>query len=76
MDDIKRILPDEFDCAILGTKHDCMIAIYSYTKIIRVLIKTYYMDYCEAKEHFENDMKKYFDQSDESILLDDLHFVM
>jgi hypothetical protein len=76
MDDIKTILPEEYNSAILGTKHDSEIAVYSLTKIVKLLIKNHHMDFIEAKEHFENDMKHYFDHSTESILLDDLHFVM
>ena len=76
MDDIQTILPEEYNSAILGTKHDSMIAIYSMTKIIKLLIKNEQMDFIEAKEHFENDIKHYFDHSTNSILLDDLHFVM
>lgn len=77
MDDIKRILTKEFDSAIIGTQHDTLIAVYSMTKIIKKLVKNHQMDYFEAKEYFENEIKWKFDANEHiSICVDDLHFLI
>lgn len=77
MDDIKRILDHEFDCAIIGTQHDSLVAVYSMTKIIKMLVKNHQMDFFEAKEHMEQEIKTQFDTNEhQSILVDDLHFVI
>ena len=77
MDDIKKILEDEFDSAIIGTTHDSLISVYSMTKIIKCLVKNHQMDYFEAKEFMEFNIKPQFDiNENNSVLVDDLHFVM
>ena len=77
MDDIKSIIDHEFDPAIIGTRHESLIPVYSLVKIIKILVKNHQMDYFEAKEHFEMNMKHIFDQHDhESVLVDDLHFII
>jgi hypothetical protein len=76
MDDLQRILNEEFDSAIIGTMNETTFSVYSLTKIIKILVKNHQMDFFEAKEHFEHNMQSLFDNGQcPSFYVDDLHFV-